>query len=41
MKIRRVHLHKVKKLTAFDVERCLNFEARGALFQLDKDLKSD
>ena len=34
-------LRKVKKLTAFDVERCLNFEARGALFQLDKDLKSD
>jgi RNA polymerase sigma factor (sigma-70 family) len=35
------YLRRVKKLTALDVERCLNFEARGALFQLDKDLKSD
>lgn len=35
------YLRKVKKLSALDVERCLNFEARGALFQLDKDLKSD
>jgi len=34
-------LRKVKKLSAFDVEKCLSFEARGALFQLDKDLKSE
>lgn len=34
-------LRKTKKLSALDVERCLSFEARGALFQLDKDLKSE
>jgi len=35
------YLRKVKKLSALDVERCLSFEARGALFQLDKELKSE
>ncbi len=35
------YLRKVKKLSALDVERCLSFEARGAIFQLDKELKSD
>jgi RNA polymerase sigma factor (sigma-70 family) len=35
------YLRKIKNLSALDVERCLNFEARGALFQLDKDLKSE
>ena len=34
-------LRKVKKLSALDVERCLSFEARGALFHLDKELKSE
>ena len=35
------YLRKIKKLSALDVERCLSFEARGALFQLDKELKSE
>lgn len=35
------YLRKTKKLSALDVERCLSFEARGAMFQLDKELKSD
>jgi RNA polymerase sigma-70 factor len=35
------YLRKVKKLSALDLERCLSFEARGALFQLDKELKTE
>jgi RNA polymerase sigma-70 factor len=35
------YLRKVIKLSALDVERCLNFEARGALLDLDKELKQE
>jgi RNA polymerase sigma factor (sigma-70 family) len=35
------YLRKVKKLTAYEIERCLSFESRGALFKLDKELKPE
>ncbi len=35
------YLRKIKKLTAYEVEQCLTYESRGALFQLDKELKSE
>ena len=34
-------LRKVKKLSAYEVDKCLSYEAREALFQLDKELKSE
>jgi len=34
------YLRKIKKLSAYEMERCLSFESRGALFRLDKELKS-
>jgi RNA polymerase sigma factor (sigma-70 family) len=33
------YLRKIKKLSAYEIERCLSFESRGALFKLDKELK--
>ncbi|MGA2630065.1 MAG: sigma-70 family RNA polymerase sigma factor [Terriglobia bacterium] len=35
------YLRKTKKLSAYEIERCLNFDSRGALFNLDKELKSE
>jgi RNA polymerase sigma factor (sigma-70 family) len=33
------YLRRIKKLSAYEIERCLSFESRGALFRLDKELK--
>jgi len=35
------YLRKVKKLNAYEVDRCLNFESRGVLLNLEKELKSE
>jgi RNA polymerase sigma-70 factor len=35
------HLRKVRKLSAFDVERCLDFASRGATVKLEKALKTE
>lgn len=35
------YLRKVKKLSAYEIDRCLNFDSRGALFDLDKELKPE
>ena len=35
------YLRKVKKLGAYEIDRCLNFDSRGALFDLNKDLKPE
>ncbi len=34
------YLKRVKKLSAYEIDRCLNFESRGMLVNLDKELKS-
>ncbi len=35
------YLRKVKKLPAYDVDRCFDFAARGVTVELDKELKTD
>lgn len=35
------HLRKVKKLSAFEVDRCLDFAARGVTVELERILKPD
>jgi len=35
------HLRRVEKLSAFEVDRCLDFASRGALINLDKVLKTE
>ena len=35
------HLRRVKKLTAFEVEKCLDFASRGAMVKLEKALKTE
>jgi RNA polymerase sigma-70 factor len=34
-----VYVRKIKKLTAYEMERCLSFESRGAMYSLDQELK--
>lgn len=36
-----IYLRKVKKLPAYDVDRCFDFAARGATVDLEKELKPD
>jgi RNA polymerase sigma factor (sigma-70 family) len=35
------YLRKIKKLSAYEIDRCLNFESRGVLLSLDKELKPE
>lgn len=35
------YLRRIKKLSGYEIERCLSFESRGALFKLDKELKAE
>lgn len=33
------YLRKIKKLSGYEIERCLSFESRGAMYSLDEELK--